>query len=60
MADSPIGVGNRSTGVTQWADTAALAATWDTGVAGEHGRAYGAEQAGKGHNVALGPTINIQ
>ena len=24
-----------------------------------YGRAYGAEQAGKGHNVALAPTINI-
>ena len=30
LADSPVGVGNNSTGVTQWADTAALAATWDT------------------------------
>jgi beta-glucosidase-like glycosyl hydrolase len=59
LADSPVGVGNGSTGVTQWADTAALAATGDTGVTGEFGRAYGAEQAGKGHNVALGPTINI-
>ena len=59
LADSPVGVGNGSTGVTQWADTAALAATWDTDVAGQYGRAYGAEQAGKGHNVALGPTINI-
>jgi beta-glucosidase len=59
LADSPVGVGNGATGVTQWADTAALAATWDTNVAGQYGRAYGAEQAGKGHNVALGPTINI-
>ena len=59
LADSPVGVGNGATGVTQWADTAALAATWDTDVAGQYGRAYGAEQAGKGHNVALGPTINI-
>ena len=25
----------------------------------QYGLAYGAEQAGKGHNVALGPTINI-
>jgi beta-glucosidase len=59
LADSPVGVGNGSTGVTQWADTAALASTWDTGLARRFGRAYGAEQAGKGHNVALGPTINI-
>ena len=59
LADSPVGVGNNSTGVTQWADTAALASTWDTAVAKSFGVAYGAEQAGKGHNVALGPTINI-
>jgi beta-glucosidase len=59
LADSPVGVGNGSTGVTQWADTSALAATWDTGLAGSYGDALGAEQAGKGHNVALAPTINI-
>jgi beta-glucosidase len=59
LADSPVGVGNRSTGVTQWADTSALASTWDTGIANQYGLAYGAEQAGKGHNIALGPTINI-
>jgi beta-glucosidase len=59
LADSPVGVGNGTTGVTQWADTAALASTWDTVAAHEYGLAYGAEQAGKGHNVALAPTINI-
>jgi beta-glucosidase len=59
LADSPVGVGNGSTGVTQWADTAALASTWDTSIANTYGRAYGAEQAGKGHNVALAPTVNI-
>jgi beta-glucosidase len=59
LADSPVGVGNGSTGVTQWADTSALAATWDTSLAAGYGDALGAEQAGKGHNVALAPTINI-
>jgi beta-glucosidase len=59
LADSPLGVGNGSTGVTQWADTAALASTWDRSVARAYGSAYGAEQAGKGHNVALAPTVNI-
>jgi beta-glucosidase len=59
LADSPVGVGNGSTGVTQWADTSALAATWDTSLAGRYGDALGAEQAGKGHNIALAPTINI-
>ncbi|MDX6258309.1 MAG: beta-glucosidase [Frankiales bacterium] len=59
LADSPVGVGNGSTGVTQWADSSALAATWDTALATAYGKAYGAEQAGKGHNVALAPTVNI-
>ena len=59
LADSPVGVGNGSTGVTQWADTSALASTWDTSLASAYGNAYGAEQAGKGHNIALMPTINI-
>ena len=59
LADSPVGVGNGSTGVTQWADTSALASTWDTSLAHAYGSAYGAEQAGKGHNIALMPTINI-
>jgi beta-glucosidase len=59
LADSPVGVGNGSTGVTQWADTSALASTWDTSLASAYGKAYGAEQAGKGHNIALMPTINI-
>jgi beta-glucosidase len=58
LADSPVGVGNGSTEVTQWADTSALASTWDTSLAGAYGSAYGAEQAGKGHNIALMPTIN--
>ena len=59
LADSPVGVGNGSTGVTQWADTSALASTWDTALASAYGSAYGAEQAGKGHNIALMPTVNI-
>jgi beta-glucosidase len=59
LTDSPVGVGNGTTGVTQWADTSALASTWDSSIAKAYGRAYGAEQAGKGHNVALSPTVNI-
>jgi beta-glucosidase len=59
LADSPVGVGNGSTGVTQWPDSANLAATFDTAMAKAYGLAYGAEQAGKGHNVALSPTVNI-
>jgi beta-glucosidase len=59
LADSPVGVGNGSTGVTQWPDTSALSASWSTSLARKYGVAYGAEQAGKGHNVALAPTVNI-
>ncbi|WP_299541366.1 glycoside hydrolase family 3 C-terminal domain-containing protein [uncultured Streptomyces sp.] len=59
LGDGPGGVGNRSTGVTQWPGSKALAATWDTATADAFGEAYGAEQAGKGHNVALAPCVNI-
>src|SRR5205085_2771776 len=33
--------------------------TWDTSLASRYGSAYGLEQAQKGHNIALAPTINI-
>jgi beta-glucosidase len=59
LGDGPSGVGNGSVGVTQWPDSKALAATWDTSVAEEYGKAYGQEHAAKGHNVALAPCINI-
>src|SRR5205823_82073 len=48
LADSPVGVGNGSTGVTQWADTSALASTWDTSLASAYGSADGPERAGQG------------
>ncbi|MEU7165350.1 glycoside hydrolase family 3 C-terminal domain-containing protein [Streptomyces morookaense] len=59
LADGPNGVGNGATGVTQWPSAKALAAAWDPGLARRYGAAYGAEQAGKGHNVALAPCVNI-
>ncbi|MEV7098757.1 glycoside hydrolase family 3 C-terminal domain-containing protein [Amycolatopsis sp. NPDC051045] len=59
LADGPSGVGNGSVGVTQWPDSKALAATWNPDTATDYGKAYGAEQAAKGHNVALAPCINI-
>ncbi|MFF1613400.1 glycoside hydrolase family 3 C-terminal domain-containing protein [Amycolatopsis sp. NPDC058278] len=59
LADGPSGVGNGSVGVTQWPDSKALAATWNPDTASDYGKAYGAEQAAKGHNVALAPCINI-
>ena len=59
MADGPIGVGNGSTGVTAFAAAVNQAATWDPELIRRFGKALGEEQAGKGHNVALAPTINI-
>ena len=59
LADGPNGVGNGSTGVTQFPAAVTTAASWDPGLADRFGTALGAEQRGKGHNVALAPTINI-
>lgn len=59
LGDGPDGVGNGSTGVTQWPAASNQASTWDVALVGEFGMAYGAEQGGKGRNVALAPTINI-
>jgi beta-glucosidase len=59
LADGPNGVGNGATGVTAFPAAISSAATWDTQLVGRYGRAIGQEQAGKGNNVALAPTINI-
>jgi beta-glucosidase len=59
LSDSPLGVGNFATGVTQWPDGTNNAATWDPSLVGQYGTAVGAEFFGKGRNVALGPTVDI-
>ena len=59
LQDGPVGVGNDFTGVTQLPAPVAAAASWDTGLLREYGRVIGAEQWGKGTNVALAPTVNI-
>jgi beta-glucosidase len=59
LADGPNGVGNGSTGVTAFPAAALLAASWDPELAERYGQALGREQAGKGHQVALAPTVNI-
>ncbi|NJC68633.1 glycosyl hydrolase [Planosporangium thailandense] len=59
LADGPNGVGNGNTGVTAFPTENANAAAWDPTLTHAYGRALGAEQAGKGHNVALAPTLNI-
>ena len=57
--DGPSGVGDGLGGVTQFPDAEATAATFDTALAQQQGAAIGAEFAGKGANVDLGPTVNI-
>src|SRR3954465_6334483 len=59
LADGPNGVGNGATGVTAFPAAINAAATWDTSLEHSYGEALGQEQAGKGNNVALAPTINI-
>jgi beta-glucosidase len=59
LADGPNGVGNGSTGVTAFPAAVAAAATWDLDFVRRYGATVGAEQAGKGHRVALAPTVNI-
>ena len=57
--DGPAGVGDGLDGVTQMPSGNASAATFDTSYEGQYGAAIGAEFAGKGVAVALGPTLNI-
>ncbi|MEV4709046.1 glycoside hydrolase family 3 C-terminal domain-containing protein [Actinoplanes sp. NPDC049316] len=59
LQDGPAGVGNDTTGVTQLPAPVAAAAAWDPALLHEYGRVIGAEQWGKGTNVALAPTVNI-
>jgi beta-glucosidase len=57
--DGPAGVADQLTGVTQLPAGVTLAATWDPSLAREYGQVIGSEEAGKGADVNLGPTINI-
>jgi beta-glucosidase len=59
LQDGPSGVGDGDTGVTQLPAAVSLAASWDRPLASEYGRVIGAEQRGKGNQVDLGPTVNI-
>ncbi|MFF1920570.1 glycoside hydrolase family 3 C-terminal domain-containing protein [Streptomyces sp. NPDC058221] len=59
LEDGPSGVGQKLTGVTQLPSAVSAAATWDTDAAKEYGAVVGAEQAGKGSEVDLGPTVNL-
>ncbi|MBV9534288.1 MAG: glycoside hydrolase family 3 C-terminal domain-containing protein [Solirubrobacterales bacterium] len=57
--DGPVGVADGLTGVTALPSGVSLAATFDPGLANRYGRVVGAEEAGKGASVNLGPTVNI-
>ena len=64
MADGPSGVrvGNPNANgrrATQLPAALALAATWDTTVAEEYGRLVGDEAHKTGHNMQLGPSVDI-
>ncbi|MDF9811530.1 glycoside hydrolase family 3 C-terminal domain-containing protein [Streptomyces sp. SPB162] len=59
LHDGPGGVGGGLTGVTRLPAAVASAATWDTALQQQYGAVAGQEFAGKGADVALGPTLNI-
>ena len=59
MQDGPNGVGDGTGGVTAFPDGENAAATWDPSLIQQEGTAVGAEFAGKGVNVSLGPTANL-
>ncbi|BBB01522.1 putative beta-glucosidase [Actinacidiphila reveromycinica] len=59
LEDGPSGVGDGNGGVTAFPDGENAAATWDPALIQQEGAAKGAEFAGKGANVALGPTTNL-
>src|SRR5580693_6010170 len=59
LQDGPQGVGDGLSGVTQMPAPVAAAASWDTSLEQQYGTVVGSEDAGKGANVNLGPTVNI-
>ena len=59
LEDGPAGVADGMVGVTQLPAPAAAAATWDAPLVRQYGAVIGAEEWGKGANVALAPTVNL-
>ena len=59
MEDGPSGVGDGNGGVTAFPDGENEAATFDPTLVEQEGSAMGAEFAGKGATVSLGPTANL-
>ncbi len=59
MEDGPSGIGDGNGGVTAFPDGENAAATFDPTLVQQEGAAMGAEFAGKGATVSLGPTTNL-
>ena len=59
LGDSPSGVGNGNTGVTQFPTAQSVASTWDVDLAKAYGGAIAEEWSGKAVNIGLGPAMNI-
>ena len=59
MEDGPNGVGDGNGNVTAFPDGEDAAATFDPALVKQEGAAMGAEFAGKGVNISLGPTTNL-
>ncbi len=59
LEDGPAGVSDNQGQVTAFPAPVAGAASWDTSLMNQYGQALGSEEAGKGANVVLGPTVNI-
>lgn len=59
LADGPAGVATRMTQVTAFPAPAAAAASWDVALMKQYGLAIANEEAGKGVNILLAPTVNI-
>ena len=59
LEDGPGGVADGMTGVTQLPAPVAAAASWDPSVMKQYGQVIGGEEAGKGANITLAPTVNI-
>jgi beta-glucosidase len=59
LEDGPSGVGDGNGGVTAFPDGENAAATFDPALVEQEGAAMGAEFAGKGANISLGPTTNL-
>jgi beta-glucosidase len=59
LADGPVGVANGATGVTALPSGISQAATFDRRLVEQLGRVEGAEQHAKGHDIALGPDVDV-